>query len=578
MSVPPGIATSVLKLLRLRLSILINSIRRAKRRTKIVYAIIGVSVLIFLGMSLGISIALLGFIHSPEFAEHIRNGKQFLDSFPAIVMSISGCGILLTSFSVLLQALYLSDDMDFLMSTPTPIRAVFIAKLVQGVFPNFIILCLLTIPVLFGLGISSGYHALYYLFLIMMLATIAFSAASLASLLVMIAVRFFSPRRMAEVLGFFIGLTVFIASQMAPRLMNQDFNSAGYRQISAVLNTLQRFNSLWSPLAWAGRGLINLGRSAWIPALCWISAFFLITGIIVYAALVTSERLYYSGWANLQNNRGKIKKQVKSKAAKGTAPLFRMLPSPIRAILIKDLRLYRRDLHNLSGLLFPIILGVVYALGLVRSHWQMPPGRGHAPPGIIQMGNAMFGYADIAPAIFLGWMLIGNLAGLAFSREGKNYWMLKAAPINTRQLLAAKFLVSFIPSALLCSIYLLILEILKGVALWSILINAVVVCLIVAATTGIYLAIGTRGAKFDWENPAQVYQTVGCVGMLISMLFLPICFGLFIGPAIVAEIFHSSVIAGRLTGLLLGGIVCALAAFLPLALVEKRVSFLAETD
>ena len=46
--------------------------------------------------------------------------------------------------------------------------------------------------------------------------------------------------------------------------------------------------------------------------------------------------------------------------------------------------------------------------------------------------------------------VLARLAGLGFSHEGKNYWMLKAAPISTRQLLTAKFLVGYLPALLLC--------------------------------------------------------------------------------------------------------------------------------
>jgi ABC-2 type transport system permease protein len=575
MSASPGLAASVLKLLRLRVIILINTFRRAKKRTKILYALVCIGILMLLWFILLISMAVLGFLHSPQLAEHGRNAKLFLESIPSIVMSIAGCGILVTSFSVLLQALYLSEDMDFLMSTPIPIRAVFIAKLVQAVLPNFILLCIIALPILFGLGISSGYHIFYFPFTVILLAAIALSAASLASLLVLFVARFFRPRRIAEVLGFIIGLSCFIGSQMAPRFMDYGFEQSHYGQMGVVFKMLGRFNSPWLPLAWAGRGLVELGKNALFPALCWISASLFLTGIVVCTALVASERLYYSGWASLQNNSRKSRKQIRIKSF-GTFPLLRMLSPPARAILVKDFRLYRRDLRSLSGLLFPMILGVIYALGLVRSHWQMPTGRGKAPPGFIQAGNLIFFYADIGVALFLGWMLVSNMAGLAFSREGRSYWMLKAAPIGTRQLLTAKFLVGYLPSALICSIYLLVLEVLKGAGIGSIITGIISIWIMMGGLTGIYLALGTRGAKFNWENPAQVFQIVGCLGMLISILFLPICFGFFIGPAILAQLLHFPAAAGRLAGLLLGGAICALAVVIPLALVEKRVSSLSE--
>ena len=56
-----------------------------------------------------------------------------------MILSALFVGTLLTSFGVLLQAMYLAGDMDFLLASPVPIRAVFIAKLLQAVIPNFAI-------------------------------------------------------------------------------------------------------------------------------------------------------------------------------------------------------------------------------------------------------------------------------------------------------------------------------------------------------------------------------------------------------------------------------------------------------
>jgi ABC-2 type transport system permease protein len=575
MSASPAFTASVLKLLRLRFRILLNTFRRAKRRTQFLYAAACIGVLVLLLFCLMISLTFLGYLHSLQLSDHSMNAKLLLECIPAIVMTIAGCGITVTSFSVLLQTLYLSDDMDFLMSTPIPVRAVFIAKLVQAVLPNFVLLCIVTLPVLFGLGISSGYQIPFFPLTVLFLAVIALAAASLASLLVLFAARFFPPRRIAEILGFVVGLSCFIGSQLAPRLIDYSFEKSSSLQMNAAFEILGRINNPWSPSAWAGRGLVEVGKGAWLPALGWTSATFFLAGLTVCAALAISERLYFTGWANLQNIRRRSKKQAKITSPK-TSPFSGVLSPPVRAVLAKDFRLYRRDLRSLSGLLIPIILGVIYALGLVQSHWQMPQGRGRAPAGFIQTGNLLFLYADIGIALVLAWMLVSNMAGLAFSREGKSYWMLKASPISARQLLTAKFLVGFLPAAFICSIYLLVLEILKGGGFASTLIGIISIWIMIGGLTGIYLALGTRGAKFDWENPAQVYQTVGCVGMLVSSLFLPICFAAFIGPAIIAQLFNVSAIAGRLAGLLLGGFICGLAAFIPLALVEKRVSSLSE--
>jgi hypothetical protein len=79
--------------------------------------------------------------------------------------------------------------MDFLMSAPIPIRAIFVSKLIQAVLPNFAIMCVFSLPILFGLGITSGYSFLYYPMVVIVLAVLSLAAAALASLLVMLAAR-----------------------------------------------------------------------------------------------------------------------------------------------------------------------------------------------------------------------------------------------------------------------------------------------------------------------------------------------------------------------------------------------------
>ena len=509
---------------------------------------------------------------------YIGNAGPFLESIPAMLVSVSAAGILVTGFGVLLQALYLSGDMDFLMSAPIPIRAVFIAKLVQALLPNFGIMCLFTLPILFGLGFSGGYQFLYYPLVIVVLVLITLAAASLASLLVMAAARYFPARRMAEVMGFVAG-TFFLVFSQSARFMNFDVNN---QQVTNLLKLTDRFNQPWSPLAWAGRGLVDLGLGNWLPAAGLLAAALVLTGGIFYVALSTSERLYYTGWSSLQNNRRKQKARAaaperKTAVTDGKAPLSGLIPAPVCAILVKDLLVYRRDLRNMSQLLTPLILGVVYAIGLLRDRGGQPfLARSDAPAWVVSSLNGVMVYADVALALFLGWMLAARLAGLGFSHEGKNYWMLKAAPISTRQLLTAKFLTGYLPSLLICSVYVLILQILKGAGLFSMLLSLVAVALTLAGITGIYLAFGTRGAKFDWESPAQMGGVVGCLGTIAGMVFVPLCFGLFIAPPLLAGFFNIPLLAGQLAGLLLGGAASLAAAFIPLGWVEKRVATLGE--
>jgi len=574
----PGLWISVWRLLRLRILILISGFRRAKIGVKIRYIIAGIFLLAILGLFLFISISLLDFLRSPELIRYIGDSNLFLESIPTMMVSSSALGILVTGFGVLLQVMYLSGDMDFLMSAPIPIRAVFIAKMVQAVLPNFCLISAVTLPILYGLGIANGYSVLYYPMVLVVLVILSLAAASLAGLLVMVAARIFPARRLAEVLGFVVGITVFILSQ-SMRFYTFEVNS---QQVSHLLNLAARFNQPWSPLAWAGQGLVDLGKGTWLPAIFYLSAAILLTSAVFYIALSTSERLYYTGWSSLQNNRRRQKAITTTRPSEVQRrevehPLARLILPSIRAILAKDWLVYRRDLRNLSRLLTPLILGIVYAVSMLQAGGKDLEGQGEAPAWFMNVIQGIVVYGDAILALFLGWMLIANLAGVAFSQEGKYYWILKASPISSRQLLTAKFLVAYLPTMILCGIYLIVLEMIKGVSLWPALVSLIAVALPLAGLTGIYLAFGIRMAKFDWENPSQMGRSVGCLGTIAGILFLAACFGLFIAPPFLFGLFGFPVFIGQIIGLLFGSVASLAAVIIPRGLIEKRVATLAES-
>ena len=140
------------KLLRLRLLIFFNSFRRAKLRGKIGTIILALVVIGGMVLAFWLSWLLLGFLRSPELSQYIGDVGGFISSVPVVVVSAAFLGILITSFGLLLQALYLAGDMEFLLSAPIPIRAVFITKLLQAILPNFGLILLFSLPVLYEVG------------------------------------------------------------------------------------------------------------------------------------------------------------------------------------------------------------------------------------------------------------------------------------------------------------------------------------------------------------------------------------------------------------------------------------------
>ncbi len=149
-------------------------------------------------------------------------------------------------------------------------------------------------------------------------------------------------------------------------------------------------------------------------------------------ALATAERWYYTGWAGMQvvtNKKkrarpvprtGHLRAQPVSRSGSAAAALMkRLLPAPVRAIVQKDFMLLRRDMRNLSGLVTPLIFGVFYTIMFLRPGGSMFPDTPDMPRTLVNISHFISTYGNIGMSLFVGWMLLVRLSGMAFSAEGK---------------------------------------------------------------------------------------------------------------------------------------------------------------
>ena len=191
------------------------------------------------------------------------------------------------------------------------------AKLLQGLLPNFGLICLFVLPLLFGLGVMQGYNILFYPLVVITLAIVSMLGAGISSLLVMAAVRVVPARRLAEVLGAIGALVSLVLSQSGQLFARMGPATGG---ITEAISKLSGMDQPWSPLAWAGRGLVALGENNWLVGVPLLLLSLGLAGGLFWAALGLAERLYFSGWARMQESpRKKKPRQAASAAPSGAA-------------------------------------------------------------------------------------------------------------------------------------------------------------------------------------------------------------------------------------------------------------------
>lgn len=528
----------VWKLLRARWRITWNDIRRASRRRKIGYLAAAFGLTVFAIVLVLVSWGILAVLRRPEVAAFVT--PDLVRSIPVLFTSGTFLAGLLTNFGVLLQALYLAGDMEFLLAAPIPPRAVFVAKLVQAVLPNFVFMCLFNLPALIGLGIAQGYNATYFVMVPVMLVLLMLAGAGIAAVGVMGVVRLVPARRVAEVLGLLGGVTSILCSQSGQLMRVTGLGRTSSAQVMAMANTAAQLNQPYSPLAWPGRALVALGEGQWLAALLLVSATAVLTLGAFVVSLVASERLYISGWA--RTRAGVAPHQTARVERRRQRHTVRFLPSTVTALVVKDFRLLTRDLRNLSQLITPIVLGVIYTFSLV--------GGTRREAIASQVEHQIMLYGSIGTALFVAWMFAMRLALGGIGMEGKRYWLLKVSPLRAEALLAAKFIVAYLPSLALGTVFLMATSFVGRLAPSRLPYNWVALAATIAALCAVYLALGTAGANLRWEDPRHVTRgTIGCIGWLFGSATAVIVAGIFIGVPLFVSLFGAPEALGQLAGL-----------------------------
>jgi hypothetical protein len=209
---------------------------------------------------------------------------------------------------------------------------------------------------------------------------------------------------------------------------------------------------------------------------------------------------------------------------------------------------------------------------MLRGSGEPPGGRGEAPDWFMNSFRVVLTYGSVGMSLFVGWMLLSRLAGMGFSQEGRNYWMLKASPVRVWHLLASKFLIAYLPALGLGLLFLSIITIVQGLSILQFIYSFLAIVMCLAGMAGILLAFGVAGANFTWEDPRKMNSgAMGCFGQIVTIIYLPISFGLFVAPLGVVQFLEMPLVYGYLAGLILGCTFAAVSTFAPLWLVRKRV-------
>ena len=408
----------------------------------------------------------------------------------------------------ILNQLYVSSDLELYLAAPVPPRAVFLLKLVEGM-GSLVLPSALSIACLLAYGKTSGGAWTYYVLAAVgfLCLTALLTAATMT--IVMLMVRVLPARRTRE--AWLLLWTVLFGGVWVVWVVSSNRGGNLAQALLAQQPVIAQAGSIlgWSPAGWLARGLVAWQAGHAGAALAYLGALLVASAVIVHVGFLTYQRAFFVGWSQMQETpsrkprAGAAQRSERSFALRGLG----FLPSQVRAVVAKEWITLPRDIRQLSGMFFPIMVGAVYiyltATGDVAKQ---------LPEAAIWMAMAI---TPLLPFFMMIYYTIGTV-GL----EGRAFALLRVAPLPGSRLLWAKFWASYGPTLLISEATALLMSLALGATAGQVLLLAVAMIWFSAG----FVAIGVGGSTLNPNFAAVNARRVIGAGGMYAVLFLSVAF------------------------------------------------------
>jgi ABC-2 type transport system permease protein len=181
---------------------------------------------------------------------------------------------------------------------------------------------------------------------------------------------------------------------------------------------------------------------------------------------------------------------------------------PLRLLVVKDLRLFRRDISQWSQ--FVIFFGL---LGLYFFNARS-----------FNYNNAyssMIGFLNLAVVGLILSTFTTRFVFPMISLEGRRFWILGLLPLHRDHIVWSKFLFSFLGGLLPCCGLVLLSDMMLGLPRRAIVIHEICCVLLCMGLSGIAVGLGAKMPDLRESSPAKISSGFGgTLSLVVSSLFI----------------------------------------------------------
>jgi ABC-2 type transport system permease protein len=422
-----------------------------------------------------------------------------------LVMLVFSSGI------ILYGSLFRSRESAFLLTLPARVERVFLHKFQNAVILSSWGFLLLGSPMVMAFGLAARAPWYYFLMLLPFMVAFIYLPAAIGAILCL-GIVYLVPRHrlwvMAIAASLAVGGAVWAVWSLAVHPAGEPFTPSWIQQMLGRLGvTEQRLLPSW----WLSSGLIEASRGQWAEGLLFlalIASNALFFRQLAVAVAGRSYRAAYSALCGLENARRRVRPAWLDAAIIRS---FRFLPMQVRLLIVKDLRLFRRDPLQWSQFLIFFGLLVLYFSNIQHFAYDIH-------------------YASWMSLVsFMNVCVVGLLLSTFNTRfifpmvslEGRSFWVLGLLPVRRETILWSKFLFAVMGAAIPSSL-LIVLSDLKLDVPWPIMASHQLTCVLLSVgLAGIAVGLGAKLPNLREETPSRIAAGFGgTLNLVASTLFI----------------------------------------------------------
>ena len=409
-----------------------------------------------------------------------------------------------------LSTFFLSEDLRLLLVAPIATRRLFYARFARTVIQASWMVVIFLAPVLVGVGRARCAGAAFYATALATVAPFVVIPVAAGAAITLLLVNTFPARRARDLL-MLMGLLFAASLVVVLRVIRPEqlLRVESLPDVTGFFATLQSPATPLLPSFWAGETLfasLRGGRDLLHAAALWTTA--LASVVMVRMA---NERWYFTGFSRSQE-------APKARFARFRAidALAAALPmSPVRRqLLIKDVKIFLRDVSQWSQLLLLLALVLLYLYNFRVLDLQRIPymsGFVKSVYALVNLGMAGFVMATVAVRFVFP----------AVSSEGAAFWIVRTSPISMRDFLWSKFWAGLVPVLLLTELLTIVANRFLGVDPYLEVASAAAILGLSFALVGLAVGLGARYPRFG-ADPSQVAGSYGGVAFMVEAVMLVI--------------------------------------------------------